>query len=321
MGRNPTSDTPAEGFAHDPVMVAEVVELFAPVPHGVVIDATVGGGGHAVALLEARSDLTVLGLDRDPAAVAAAAGRLRPYGLRARVRRARFDGLAEEAAGDPGPVVGVLFDLGVSSPQLDRPERGFSYRQPGPLDMRMEPDRGRSALALVNEATVGELADLFRANGEGRLAGRLARAVVAARPLTSTTELADVVAAAVPAAARRRGHPARRVFQALRIAVNEELEQLDRVLPVALDLLVPGGRCVAIAYHSGEDRLVKQAFARAAAGGCTCPPDLPCVCGARPTHRLVFRGARRPGADEVARNRRAESARLRAAERLEDAAP
>ncbi|HLN15338.1 MAG TPA: 16S rRNA (cytosine(1402)-N(4))-methyltransferase RsmH [Acidimicrobiales bacterium] len=302
-------------FLHEPVLLDEVVELFAPVPAGWVVDATVGGGGHTAAVLAARPELSVLGLDRDPDAVTAARARLAPFGSRAAVRQARFDELAEAAGSVAGTLSGVLFDLGVSSPQLDRAERGFSYRAEGPLDMRMDPTAGRDAASIVNEATEAELAVLFAAHGEGRLARRLARAVVAARPVTSTAELAEVVAAAVPAAVRRRGHPARRVFQALRATVNEELEQLAATLPVALELLAVGGRCLAIAYHSGEDRLVKAAFAQALTGGCVCPPGLPCVCGAVPKHRLVFRGARRPSPDEVARNHRAAAARLRAIER------
>lgn len=308
-------------FVHLPVLAAEVVDLFSTVPSGVVVDGTVGGGGHAALLLEARPDLQLLGLDRDPDALAAAAERLAGFGGRARLRRARFADLesvvAEELPGT-SELAGVLLDLGVSSPQLDRPERGFSYRLPGPIDMRMDPSQPRTAADLVNAAGVEELAMLFAASGEARLARRLANAVVAARPVTSTTQLAEVVARAVPAAARRRGHPARRVFQALRIAVNDELGQLASVLGPASRLLAVGGRFVVIAYHSGEDRLVKAAFAEALSGGCTCPPGLPCVCGAHPEHRLVFRGSRKPGAAELASNRRAESARLRAIERVRE---
>lgn len=327
-GHRPDRSSPVEGlrmapsdqrFEHRPVMAAEVVELFATVPAGVVVDGTVGGGGHAARLLEARSDLDLLGLDRDPDALAAAAERLSAYGDRVRLRRARFGDLervvAEEMPGERG-VAGVLLDLGVSSPQLDRPERGFSYRLAGPIDMRMDPSEPVSAADLVNSAGVDELATLFAANGEARLARRLARAVVAARPIATTAELAEVVARAVPAAVRRRGHPARRVFQALRIAVHDELGQLAAALGPACRLLVVGGRCVVIAYHSGEDRLVKSAFANLASGGCTCPPGLPCVCGAQPEHRLVFRGSRKPAPPEVAGNPRAESARLRAVERV-----
>ena len=318
----------ARTFSHDPVMVDEVVALFGPVPAGVVVDGTAGGGGHSAALLRAHAHLGVLALDRDPDAVAATGLRLADFGRRAVVRRSTFERVEEvvrTAAADPGswpqspaatPVVaGVLLDLGVSSPQLDRAERGFSYRAPAPLDMRMDTTSGPTAADLVNTASAEELAALFAANGEARFARRIARAIVAARPVTTTIELAEIVARAVPAAARRRGHPARRVFQALRIAVNEELSQLATALPAALWLLAPGGRLVVISYHSGEDRLVKSAFAEAAAGGCTCPPGLPCVCGAAPEHELVFRGARKPSAVEVARNHRAESARLRAIER------
>lgn len=304
----------AREFVHEPVMAGEVLALFATVPAGTVVDATVGGGGHAAALLGARPDIRLLALDRDPEAVATARRRLAPFGERAEVRHARFSELGDQVV---GPVAGILLDLGVSSPQLDVAGRGFSYRRDAALDMRMDPTTGATAAALVNGATVDELRLLFAANGEERLAGRIARAVAAARPITSTGQLADVVAGAVPAAVRRRGHPARRVFQALRIAVNEELEELAAALPVALDLLALGGRLVVIAYHSGEDRLVKASFADAARGGCTCPPGLPCVCGARVEHRLVFRGARKPSAAEVAWNHRAESARLRAVERVD----
>jgi 16S rRNA (cytosine1402-N4)-methyltransferase len=266
----------------------------------------------------------VVALDRDPSAVAAAREALDRFGARASVVRARFSMLAD-VLGAPGGAErppwasGVLFDLGVSSPQLDRAERGFSYRNAGPLDMRMDPDEGVSAAELVNTMAEDDLSRLLAEHGEARFARRISRAVMAARPLRTTAELADVVTSAVPAAARRRGHPARRVFQALRVRVNDELAELSAALDAALDVLVPGGRCVAISYHSGEDRLVKAAFARAATGGCVCPPGLPCTCGAESLGRLVFRGARRPSPAEVADNPRAESARLRAFERLAQA--
>jgi 16S rRNA (cytosine1402-N4)-methyltransferase len=309
-------------FTHEPVMVDEVMAMFVPVPAGVVIDATAGGGGHAAALLAARPQLRLLCLDRDPDAVEATTQRLGEFGDRATVRRARFDRLGEIAAEvglGRGSASGVLFDLGVSSPQLDRPERGFSYRADAPLDMRMDPDDGLSASDLVNTWPEAELAQLFAANGEGRFARRIALAVVAARPVNTTGVLADVVRSALPAAVRREGgHPARRVFQALRVAVNEELEVLADALPVAIDALAPRGRCVAIAYHSGEDRIVKAAFRLAETGGCTCPPGLPCACGAVSLGKLVFRGTRRPTPAEVRRNRRSESALMRAFERGED---
>jgi len=297
-----------QSFEHIPVLRDEVVALFAPVPAGVIVDATVGGGGHSEALLDAYSGLRIVGLDRDAVALAAAGERLSRFGDRIRLIHAPFAALAEVTA---EPLSGVLFDLGVSSPQLDHAERGFSFRADAAIDMRMDQSIGRTAGALVNELPEAALADLFRENGEGRLSGRIARSVVRARPLTSTLELADVVAAAVPAAVRRKGHPAKRVFQALRIAVNDELGQLETALSVALDRLAVGGRCAVISYHSGEDRLTKQIFSAAVTGGCTCPPDLPCVCGAVALHALVFRGARRPTPDEVARNPRAGSARLR----------
>jgi 16S rRNA (cytosine1402-N4)-methyltransferase len=303
-------------FEHIPVLRDEVVSLFASVPPGVVVDATIGGGGHAAALLEAYPALRVVGLDRDPAALEAARERLSTFGDRVALLAAPFSSL-ESILDDPedpemGTVSGVLFDLGVSSPQLDRSERGFSFREDGPLDMRMDPTSGPTAADLVNTLPVEALTALFRENGEGRLSGRIARAIVGARPLTSTRQLAEVVAAAVPAPARRKGHPARRVFQALRIQVNDELGQLAAALPAALSHLAVGGVCAVISYHSGEDRLTKQTFADAASGGCVCPPGLPCVCGAVVRHQLVFRGARKASAAEIAANRRSESARLRA---------
>jgi 16S rRNA (cytosine1402-N4)-methyltransferase len=301
-----------QSFAHIPVLRDEVVAAFAPVPPGVVLDATVGGGGHSEAVLQAHPDLRVVGLDRDPVALEAAAARLAPFGDRVTLIHAAFSALGDVA---PGPLSAVLFDLGVSSPQLDQVDRGFSFRSDAALDMRMDQSGGRTAGQLVNELPESALAELFRENGEGRLSGRIARAVVAARPLISTIQLADVVAAAVPAAVRRKGNPATRVFQALRIEVNDELGQLAAALPVALERLAVGGRVAVISYHSGEDRLTKQAFVNASTGGCTCPPDLPCVCGAVVRHRLVFRGARRPTPEEIAGNRRAGSARLRVIER------
>ncbi len=316
----------SQAFPHEPVMAAEVVDLLATVPDGLVVDATLGGAGHGRAILESRAGLRLLGLDRDPVAVEAARAELADFGDRAIVRQARFDALAEvvrDVAGAAAAPVGepclsgVLFDLGVSSPQLDVAERGFSYRRDGALDMRMDPTVGRTAADVVNESDEETLVELFVANGETRFARRIARAIVAARPLATTGQLADVVRAAIPAAARRTGgHPARRVFQAVRIAVNEELDQLHTGLDRALDLLVPGGRCIVISYHSGEDRLVKTVFTRAATDDCRCPPGLPCVCGAAPEYRLLSRGARRPTPGEIAANHRAEAARLRGVERL-----
>ena len=306
-----------EGFRHQPVMVAEVTELLGPVPPGLVVDATVGAGGHARALLEAHAHIEVVGLDQDADALTAAVEALRPYGDRVVLRQARFDRMTMicEELGHI-QVSGVLFDLGVSSPQLDRPQRGFSYRADGPLDMRMDRGQRLTAADVVNTYDEDRLAKVLTTYGDERFARRIAGAIVAARPLSRTTELAEVVRAAIPAPARRRGgHPARRTFQAIRIEVNRELEALPGAVDQAVDLLRPGGRCVVLAYHSGEDRIVKQRFSEASTGGCTCPPALPCVCGARPRVRLLRRGAR-PSAAEVAANPRAESARLRAVEKL-----
>ena len=314
---------PAPAFAHRPVLVDLVVELFAPVPPGVVVDATLGGGGHAEALLDAHPHLSVLGLDQDPDAIDAATARLARFGDRVTVRRTRFDDIARVVADvlpalGPAGASGALFDLGVSSPQLDRPERGFSYRGAGPLDMRMDPARPVSAADLVNGAPETELVRLLRAYGDERHAVRIARAIVAHRPIATTDQLADVVRDAVPAPARRRGgHPARRTFQAIRIAVNDELGILPATLDDAIDVLVPGGRCVAIAYHSGEDRIVKDRFRHAATGGWTGPSHLPTPPDVRPVVRLLRRGAWRPSDAEIASNPRAEAARLRAVEKLD----
>ncbi len=312
-----------QGTFHTPVMVEEVVQLMGPVPPGLVVDATVGGAGHAAAILESRPDLIVVGIDRDADAVAEAAGQLARFGDRARVHRARFDALLEVLVGSvprelerAGGVSAVLFDLGVSSHQLDDPTRGFSYRVTAPLDMRMDRDLRPNAEELVNTLDEDDLARLFAEHGETRFARRIARAIVRDRPVTTTTALADLVARVIPAGARRRGHPAARVFQALRVTVNDELGVLPVALDRALAILVAGGRIVTLAYHSGEDRLIKERFRSWSTGGCTCPSGLPCVCGARPSARLVRGGTRRPSAEEVERNPRAAAARLRAVERL-----
>ena len=304
---------------HLPVMLEEVVDVFRPVPAGVIVDATVGAGGHAAALLASRPDLSVIGLDRDEDALTMASAATARFEGRVTLAHARFDTLADVVRGlGHERVSGVLFDLGVSSMQLDRPERGFSYRGDGPIDMRMDRSQPFSAADVVNGYAFEPLAELIARYGGEKFSGRIARAIIAARPLSTTANLADVVRDAIPAAARRTGgHPARRTFQALRMEVNAELAVIPRALDQALDLLVPGGRVTVLAYHSGEDRLVKQTFVTAATGGCTCPPGLPCVCGAEPDVRLLWRGVHKPTAAEVAANRRAESARLRAVEKLE----
>jgi 16S rRNA (cytosine1402-N4)-methyltransferase len=306
-------------FHHVPVMRDEVVEWLGAAPAGWVVDATCGGGGHAHAVLAAHPQLSVLGLDRDPEAVRAATARLGEFGARAVVVHRRFDLIREainESLGGGALVSGVLFDLGVSSVQFDRPERGFSYRGDGPIDMRMDPTTGRSAADIVNNDDEGTLADTLKRNADERFARRIARAIVAARPIATTGQLSDVVSAAIPAPARREGgHPAKRTFQALRIAVNEELDVLGPALDASIDLLTPGGRCVVLAYHSGEDRIVKDRFLLAETGGCTCPVGLPCICGALPRGRRMRRGVTRPSAVELRTNPRAASAVARVFEK------
>jgi 16S rRNA (cytosine1402-N4)-methyltransferase len=306
-------------FEHRTVMCAEVVAALAPVPAGTVLDATLGGGGHAEAILQARPDVAILGIDRDPTALAAASSRLAPFADRLSVHRGRFDDLREAMqANEVTELSGAVFDLGVSSPQFDHADRGFSYRHDAPLDMRMDPHDPWSAADIVNGYDEDRLAEILRRHADERWARRIARAIVAARPIDTTVHLATVVAEAIPAPARRRGgHPAKRTFQALRIEVNRELEVLPKALDDAIAVLVPGGRIAVLAYHSGEDRLVKQRFRAGVTGGCTCPDDLPCACGAVRTLTLV-KAPSRPSADEVAANPRAASARLRVAERLHE---
>ncbi|MGD2102172.1 MAG: 16S rRNA (cytosine(1402)-N(4))-methyltransferase RsmH [Acidimicrobiia bacterium] len=299
------------GF-HRPVLVEEVVELLTPVVPGVVVDATFGGGGHTRRMLdEFGEDVSVIGIDRDPEAVANATG------LGATVVQGDFADIADIVAGvTDDQVSGVLFDFGVSSHQLDQARRGFSYRHDGPLDMRMGPDAPFDAHTIVNEWPEDRLARIIREYGEEPLARRIAAAIVAARPIESTATLSTVIANAMPAARRRAGHPARRTFQAIRIAVNTELDSVDAGVSQALDMIRTGGRVVAISYHSLEDRIVKRLFAERAKG-CTCPPDLPvCGCGNTAEVRLLTRKPVRAGEEEVAANRRARSAVLRAVEKV-----
>ena len=305
-------------FDHDPVMVDEITAIFDAVPAGTVIDATLGGGGHSWALLDRRPDIDILGIDQDADAIAAAVLKLAEFADRVRTSHRRFDQI-NEAMQEHGvtEISGALFDLGVSSPQLDRGERGFSYRNEGPVDMRMNPDQPWSAHDVVNGYERNELARVIKQHGDERFSGRIADAIVAARPIESTTELAEVVTSAIPAAARRTGgHPAKRTFQAIRIEVNGELDVLPSALDQAVDATVPGGRIAVLSYHSGEDRIVKERFA-VAAGKCECPHDLPCVCGAVQVVRVVRGIPKRASQDEQDRNRRASSALLRVAEKTE----
>jgi 16S rRNA (cytosine1402-N4)-methyltransferase len=307
---------PAE-FTHQPVMRDEIVTVLSAVPPGVVVDATIGGGGHSEALLEARDDLSILGIDRDPEALAAATTRLERFGDRVHLSHRRFDALVGALA-DEGisEISGALFDLGVSSPQLDRADRGFSYQHEGPLDMRMDSTATTTAADVVNNYDEARLAAVIRRHGDERYARRIAAAIVAVRPIVTTADLAAVVAGAIPAPARRRGgHPAKRTFQAIRIEVNAELDALPVGLDDAIDATVPGGRVAVLSYHSGEDAIVKERF-RVASGVCDCPPGLPCACGASQRVRLVRGVPRRPSDAEVTVNRRAASARLRVVERV-----
>ncbi len=314
MSEQTTDD---EGFAHRPVMVDEIVDIFETVPPGTLVDATLGGGGHAAAILRSNDRLDVLGIDRDEEALDAARERLAEFGRRVHTWHGRFDeldtALAETGLSD---VSGALFDLGVSSPQLDRAERGFSYRHDGALDMRMDGSARWSASDVVNGYDERDLASLIRRYGDERFAARIAKAICAARPLQSTVELAEVVTTAIPAAARRTGgHPAKRTFQAIRIEVNGELDALPEALDQAVRVTSPGGRIAVLSYHSGEDRIVKERFVEAS-GACDCPPELPCVCGAVQTVRIVRRIPKRARPEEVAANRRAGSALLRVVERI-----
>ena len=305
------------GYHHDPVMCHEVVEVLREAPDGVLVDATVGGGGHAAALLESLPQIRLVGLDRDSEALQAAAERLGRHRHRVTLRHGTFDALGA-VLDDIGhsEISACLFDLGVSSTQLDQPERGFSYRLDGPLDMRMDPGTAVTAADIVNGADERALADIIRRNADERHARRIASAIVAKRPLTTTAQLANVVSAAVPAAARRRSHPARRTFQALRIEVNGELEMLEESLAGALERLAGSGRCAVLSYHSGEDRIVKSVFRRAAGEHPPPRPGLPPSPGPAATVRLLGRRARTPTESEKAANHRAGSARLRAVERL-----
>lgn len=302
---------------HVPVLFQVVLDGLQVRPGGRYVDATVGGGGHAAGILSASSPGgRLLGLDRDPAAVEAARNRLAPCAGRVVLVHSSFTCLAEVArARQFVPADGVLFDLGLSSLQLADPTRGFAFLADGPLDMRFDPAQGGpSAAALVNRLSPGELAALLYRYGEERQARRIAEAIAAARPLHTTKELAVVVEQAV--GRRGRIHPATRTFQALRIAVNDELDALEAALPQAVEILAPGGRLAVISFHSLEDRPVKR-FLRRESRDCICPPEMPvCTCDHRATLRRVTRKPIRPTAQEIAANPRARSARLRVAERI-----
>jgi len=307
---------------HLPVMQEEVIMALSPHPGSFQIDATVGGGGHASRILEAANpDGRLLGIDADARAIERSRRRLSGYGDRVTLRQVNFEAIGTIAPECGfGAVDGILMDLGVSSQQLDEDDRGFSFRSTERLDMRFDPSRGRPASEIIASYGDSELAAVFRRYGEEPHARRIARAIVAARgrqPIETPARLAEVVAEAVPRVpGRRRIHPATRVFQALRIEVNRELETLPLALEACLDLLRPDGRLCVISYHSLEDRIVKRFLARETKG-CVCPPDIPvCVCGRRARVARLGAQPRRPSAEEVARNPRSRSARLRAARRL-----
>jgi 16S rRNA (cytosine1402-N4)-methyltransferase len=311
---------------HVPVLLNEVIEGLQVEPGERIIDATVGGGGHAYEILAASAPGGVLlGLDRDPAALRVAADHLARYGDRVKLVHASFGRLKEVArvhgaAGERAPPIdGILFDLGLSSLQLADADRGFSFMADGPLDMRFDPTSSKPTAAdLINQLSAEELADMLYHYGEERQSRRIARAIIEARPLHTTGELAQVVEQAVvprPGNRRRRLHPATLTFQALRIAVNEELATLETALPQAVELLAPGGRMAVIAFHSLEDRIVKR-FMRRESKDCICPPDLPiCTCDHRASLDVITRKPIRPTEKEVAANPRSRSARLRIAER------
>lgn len=307
---------------HTPVLLDRCLDLLAPGLQGenpVVVDATLGMGGHSEALLRRFPNLTVVGIDRDPQALELAGARLAPFGDRFRSIHTTYDHMADAAAAGVDMVQGVLFDLGVSSLQLDERERGFAYSFDAPLDMRMNSQAPLTAEAVVNEYAEDDLRRILRDWGEERFASRIARAIVAARArraLTTTGELVDVIRSAVPAGAQhKKGHPAKQTFQALRIEVNEELDVLSRAVPAALGIVGVGGRVVAMSYHSLEDRIVKQEFARGARS--TAPRGFPVELPEhQPTLRVLTRGAEQATDEEIALNSRAASVRLRAVERI-----
>jgi 16S rRNA (cytosine1402-N4)-methyltransferase len=309
------------------VLAGRVTDLLAPAlaaEGAVLVDATLGRAGHARALLDACPGMLLIGVDADEAAIEAARELLAPYADRVTLVHARYDEIpAIIGEGKKAPVMGLLFDLGVSSPQLDDPERGFAYARDAPLDMRMDRTKNRTAADIVNGYPAAELARVLREYGEERFARRIADAVVRERaraPITSTERLSAIVKDAIPAATRRTGgNPAKRTFQALRIEVNDELGTLRRALPAALGLLAVGGRVVVLAYHSLEDRIVKRELARLSTD--QTPPGLPVSADTRsPQFRLLTRGAERSESDELTVNPRAASARLRAAERIREEA-
>ena len=313
-------------FTHQPVMAREVVDLLAPVPSGVIIDGTLGAGGHSRLILASRPDFTLLGIDRDAEAIAAATHNLAPFGDRVRIVHGEFSDVAAIARheGIEGEVVGMLLDLGVSSPQLDHVERGFTFRNDdAPLDMRMDYRQELTAADVCNTYDESDLARIIARNGEEKFAKRIAAKIVEMRPIATTGDLVTAIKAAIPAPARRKGgHPAKRTFQAIRMEVNRELPNLSDCLDESVHLLAPGGRMLVMSYHSLEDRMVKEHFISWAGEDRPTLPGgiLPIeAVGNEPLVRIVTRRPVRPGDEELAANPRSESARLRVAERLASA--
>jgi len=306
-------------FHHVPVLLQETLEALAIRPDGTYVDCTVGGAGHS-AEIAARLGPTgrLIGLDQDENALKAAGDRLAPFGDRVTLVKTNFADIAAviERLGT-GPVSGILMDIGVSSHQLDEADRGFSFHQDAPLDMRMDRENPVSAATVVNEWPEEEIARILWEYGEERWSKRIAQFIVKARPLGTTSDLVDAIKKAIPAAARREGgHPARRTFQAIRIAVNDELGVLERGLAGALQVLEPGGRLAVITFHSLEDRIVKQTFARWVSP-CTCPPQIPiCMCGKKPQVEHVSRKPVTAGEIELEANPRSRSAKLRTVSRI-----
>lgn len=308
-------------FNHTPVLLDEVLTLFKENGVSRFVDGTLGGAGHSSALLEALPDAEMLGIDQDPNAIAAATEKLQKYGNRARVARGQYADMQSIASEHNfSGINGILLDIGVSSPQIDSAERGFSFRFDGPLDMRMNPEASLTAAQILNTYSEQELADIFFNYGEERRSRQVARAVVRrreAQPWTNTAEFAELVSSVVGKANQHGLNPATRCFQALRIAVNDELGQLQRGLESALELLEPNGILAVISFHSLEDRKIKQFFNYQAAE-CVCPPGLPvCVCGKVKTMEVLTKKAIRPSEEEMERNPRSTCSKLRAAKKLD----
>lgn len=310
------------GFYHVPVMLKETVDSLIKKADGCYVDGTIGGAGHSKEILSRLNEHgRLIGIDRDENALKAAASRLDEYKDRVTLIHSNFSNIKYVLQSlEIEKIDGMLLDLGVSSPQLDNPERGFSYMNDAPLDMRMDTESNITAADIINKSTEEELKNIIKEYGEERWASRIASFIVRERekhPISTTFELVDIIKSAIPAAARREGpHPAKRTFQAIRIAVNRELDEIKNAIPDIVDVLNPGGRVCIITFHSLEDRIVKETFKKLA-NPCTCPPELPvCVCNNKPKITIITRKPIVPGEKELEENPRARSAKLRVAERL-----